>query len=780
MSRTLSFSKRTVAIALAASVATSGVYAVAPASHSPFGAAVALAAESEHITNDAVTFVGLFDANGKVDGNVHTNRIKSDSSFPVLNTPARFEFEIDIANAAPGDVVTLTPVTHYSHPRSGANRSTPEHGLRFSNSQSNVPLSIDGTQVASLDVTATKDATITFLPAVDQFATGKIKAQMPAEFGIIYLGDSGLGQSASAQAVDANWEVQVKTTGSNNEVKKLGERAIVTSANSESSYIVRTDVYNGTDGTVVKDDGTVDILRLDQRLLYGQDSKVVLSPAAGTAPSGNDYLPWAFNPEVKPIVTLWEFDDDGTYVKRIDEPSEVAKLGVTYDAKFDSGQWTVVVHGVTGTKYKPVVRLASKSPAVGFSEFEEGRELGLTADITPIDPDGNPVQVPANSFNVKPQTVTHRFREFPGIADGAGTGEAKVRTLEANAFVKDAPEGTGLTSPARIAGQNRTFVFDLKNTGNAAVRKVTITPQVGEPKTFDVDIKPGETSKVELPYDVPGNATEVVFSVSAALGTVAPDSFTFKIDQSTTVDKNDDGTYTITDPQGNEIIAVTKEEFDKVTQELEKANKETKDELEKTKKDLEETKRQLEETQDDLEKTKQELDRVNEELKKVNDRLTALENKQDVYVVDGRRNPDNSITLIRNDGGEIHIPAANKLGLERCLAQPGGGLLALIPILGLLTAGLTQLNVDAINESMINAQKQAGVYNADVANFVYDNRGPLGALLGTLLGSLVLFIPGTCGELSLAQAIGESLKRGEGSSGSSNVEQPAAPAPTNP
>ena len=64
MSRSMSFSKRTVAIALAASVVASGAQVVAPSFESPFGAAVARAQQAGHITNDDVKFIKLENVDG--------------------------------------------------------------------------------------------------------------------------------------------------------------------------------------------------------------------------------------------------------------------------------------------------------------------------------------------------------------------------------------------------------------------------------------------------------------------------------------------------------------------------------------------------------------------------------------------------------------------------------------------------------------------------------------------------------------------------------------------
>lgn len=203
-------------------------------------------------------------------------------------------------------------------------------------------------------------------------------------------------------------------------------------------------------------------------------------------------------------------------------------------------------------------------------------------------------------------------------------------------------------------------------------------------------------------------AASVAFSgaQTVAPNDIAPVAVAQEVTSATSFVENADGSVTITDADGNEILVVSKEEYDKLVQ-----------------------------------------------------RVDELEKQEDVFVTEGVRNDDNSITLTLNNGDEITIPPAAKIGLEKCLNAPGGALLALTPIIGLLTAGLAQFNLDAINNALIDAQKRAGIYNEQAAKFVADNRGPLGALVGTLLGSIFLFIPGLCGESSVADAIGESIEK---------------------
>ena len=153
MSRSLSFSKRTVAIALAASVVASGAQVVAPSFESPFGAAVARAQQAGHITNDSVVSVVLADDNGDVTGDVRADRPHTaDSGLPALGSNAKLKIKINISNAVAGDTVEIIPTTEYVDPVDNQHRSGRGVGIELSTSQDGVPLKLaDGTAIATLD-----------------------------------------------------------------------------------------------------------------------------------------------------------------------------------------------------------------------------------------------------------------------------------------------------------------------------------------------------------------------------------------------------------------------------------------------------------------------------------------------------------------------------------------------------------------------------------------------------------------------------------------------------
>lgn len=149
------------------------------------------------------------------------------------------------------------------------------------------------------------------------------------------------------------------------------------------------------------------------------------------------------------------------------------------------------------------------------------------------------------------------------------------------------------------------------------------------------------------------------------------------------------------------------------------------------------------------------LDNIDKQIAQI---LAELERLDGNEIVKGVRNADNSITLVKKDGRTVEIPPATKYGLEQCTAQLGGGLMALVPTLIVLSQVGNAVHLPGFEQQMIAMQKQAGMYNPQIADFV-SKHGP--ALAAGAVGLAVIgtmFIPGTCGDKSIADALGESLR----------------------
>ena len=189
----------------------------------------------------------------------------------------------------------------------------------------------------------------------------------------------------------------------------------------------------------------------------------------------------------------------------------------------------------------------------------------------------------------------------------------------------------------------------------------------------------------------------------------------------------------------------------------------TKKDLGNTKKDLDATKGKLDETIGTLDATIADLDETKQYLEDTINELN--ETKADLAESNGRHvdsiefSEDGSLVLTRNNGEIVNIPAPAKKGLERCAGEIGEGILNLVPFV--LNAGqaIAETRVPGMDEQLIAAQKQLGVFNPDIAAFAGQNPQLLGlgaAGLGILAVSL---IPGTCGDASISQALHESFSQ---------------------
>ena len=100
-------------------------------------------------------------------------------------------------------------------------------------------------------------------------------------------------------------------------------------------------------------------------------------------------------------------------------------------------------------------------------------------------------------------------------------------------------------------------------------------------------------------------------------------------------------------------------------------------------------------------------------------------------------------------------------GLGKCIDTLGGGLLAIVPIIAVLATAANHVQMPGVQAQLTQAQKQMGVYNPQLADFMYKNAGALVAGAGAIATLGMLLAPNTCHDnTSVGGAIGENLSSG--------------------
>lgn len=452
-----------------------------------------------------------------------------------------------------------------------------------------------------------------------------------------------------------------------------------------------------------------------------------------------------------------------------------------------------------GTKYawkSPVdTSTGGKKPAVVVVTYPDGSREEVSTNVT-VRPD-NEVYTPT----AKPITVNNG--DTPNPADGIGNKN-------------ELPEGTKYTwekAPDTSKPGNTEGVVAVTypdGTKDRVTVPVTVRTQAEQ---FDPKPKPIESWTGENPPAIDGilnpdklpKGTKFVWEkkpdtskpgdTTGVVKVTYPDGSTDRVTVPVRVFLSGDDYQKILDD-----IAAHEKAIDDLNNEIDRINGEIgklkgdvntlKNQMKQAQKDIERLQDQVKKHQDEIDALKKRADKIEQRLdghdkdianlkkrvgdleqrvgdaerrldgidKQVEQIMAELERLDGNEIVEGVRNPDNSITLVKKDGRTVEIAPATKYGLEKCTAQLGGGLMALVPTLIVLSQAGNAVHLPGFEQQMVALQKQAGIYNPQIADFVAKN-GP--ALAAGAVGLAVIgtmFIPGTCGSDSIANALGESLR----------------------
>lgn len=200
------------------------------------------------------------------------------------------------------------------------------------------------------------------------------------------------------------------------------------------------------------------------------------------------------------------------------------------------------------------------------------------------------------------------------------------------------------------------------------------------------------------------------------------------------------------DRLGKELEAATK----RVTA-LEKENKEQAAAIDALKKQNADQQGQIDTLKKENTTQQKQIDTLRADLTKTEKRVSTLE------------------TQLRETQAELNAVSARlgvvedrlNTGLGKCIDTLGGGLLAVVPIIAVLATAANHVQVPGVQEQLTQAQKQMGVYNPQLADFMQKNAGALVAGAGAIAVLGMLLAPNTCRDnTSVGGAIGENLSSG--------------------
>ena len=534
-SRSGVISRRIPAAALAIALGA-GVVAVPQFTEAaPVAHAQEAQAESQ-FSPDAVKFEGILDKSGNaVHGTAMSKSYAGNhpgEQGTVINNDGSyaFNFSIDVADAQGGDRVYIKPTTRYTlkfGDKAGSESTSTWVGTRVVGNVPNRPLMMNDVEIGTVDTIHGNGIRVTFNENVNDMKSGIAKVAATAHSWDAYetsgidakrADNSGpLSIVSEVYHADANGKFPAKPAA----VEET-PTDIVTKFSSymQSSGAFRNRVYTNSGAVSVTPKGMGTLRDVFYEAPFGSDYDVTLTPKEGS----EDAASWLLAKNVDYDVTMWNYDEEGNTLDSVKGKQKVAEKFP--DLKIDVTREGAGIHiKTTGVPegWQPVIRVKTNDGSpLGTASYQPNAKFDFESNYTPIN------DVAKNSRDTVGRTLG-RIAPVAGMPESTGT--QYKRTAEVTPMVAGFAKGVGTTGePAPVAGTKQTFEFEVRNTGDTYMAAPEVTTPDGEKKIVEgVTIAPGETGVVQVPYDVPKDATRLDFSVDFPRYTLNAKNHTFRI-----------------------------------------------------------------------------------------------------------------------------------------------------------------------------------------------------------------------------------------------------------
>ena len=528
------FSRRTVAIAVAASVAVTTAPAIGTSS--PL-ATIAPTANAQDITDQKpgvntgdVKYLGIFDANGKVSGPFESSNYSKtqNSTGRVLGKGDGYEIrgEFSLANANPGDELRLVPTTKFTFPN-GDTGTTSRGGLRISQSSEWADVTHDGTVIGQYRYTQSGSIQLKFNDAVADVKSGSVTLSAPAMVWDFYTGPEKNGFEGESWD-GKRFSNPVETTSKVNAVALPANGDNVTTEigtigtvrfNIATSSSTKNALTAYESGALVVDTENFTVRRPDTviRIPAGANGTLTLKPNIDHEKGADWYL--TDNITFTPFVNVYGkagTDEEYEAERLTYEEAQKQFPGLKIKAEQTGRGITITTSGVP-ENVKPFVTIkpGKDADAIAYGTYVEGASLYYTGEFTGTINDQDTTKKLGN--------IVGTMAAIPGQPSVSGLENAK-RTGELSGSIAGQPAGLGVDgSVAPVGGTKQTFQFFIKNTGDAPLVAPIVTLPNGKKQAIKgIAIAPNGTGSFSVDYDVPADNGALNFDVSLSRATLSP------------------------------------------------------------------------------------------------------------------------------------------------------------------------------------------------------------------------------------------------------------------